>query len=123
MDIQEILNKAQEHKKLGELSEALDLYNQAYDFLIKEATQSAKKTSGTTVDEGSTRKIMPKYFVEAEKYLKNDNVVCIILNNMGVIFAELGDKKNAKKYFEESIKLTPNKLNYQNPHVGLKSLE
>ena len=122
MDIQEILNKAWEYKKSGKLSEALDLYNKAYDYLIKEAIKSAKKSSDTVVDEKNTRKIMPKYFVEAEKYLKKDDVVCVILNNMGVIFAELGDKENAKKYFKESIKLTPDKLNYQNPHIGLKNL-
>ena len=123
MDLQELLNKAWELKKEGKFIEALDFYNKAYDILIKESVDYAKNFEGSEINEGKTRKVMPKFFNKADEYLKKDNVICTILNNMGVIFAELGDKKTAKKYFEESIKFTPPKVDYPDPKVGLKELE
>lgn len=123
MDIQLLLNQAWEEKKEGKFTESLALYDQVYGELVKEATEHARAQQGTTEDEGDTRKILPKYFEEADNYLRRDNVVCTILNNMGVIFAELGDKDAARKHFEESIKYTPQGMEYENPKVGLKSLE
>lgn len=122
-DLQDKINRAHKYKEEGKLIESIGTYNQVYDFYIKEATEFARRSDNAIVNKGTTRKINPEYFLEAEKYLKRDNVVCTILNNMGVIFAELDDKENAKKYFEEAIKLTPNGLDYQEPKIGLKNLE
>jgi len=121
--IQRALNKAWEYKKTGKYAKALKIYDKIYNALIKKAADHTRKIDGTVIDEGTTRKIIMEYFKEADKSLKQDNVACTILNNMGVIFAELGDKKTAKKYFEESVKLTPERLNYQDPLIGLKNLE
>jgi len=57
------------------------------------------------------------------EYLKGDNLACTILNNIGVIFAEVGDKKSAKKYFKESIKYKPDGIEYENPKIGLRELK
>lgn len=122
MNLQDLINKAWDLKKEGKLIETLDFYNKAYDILIRESVDYAKNFGGSEINEGKTRKVMPQFFNKADEYLKKDNVVCTILNNMGVIFAELGDKETAKKYFQESIKFTPENFDYSNPHIGLKEL-
>ncbi len=123
MDKQEKFNQAWEYKKQGNLSEALRLYKELHDELIDEAGEYARSLPGTRVDEDSTRKIMPSLFTEAENYLKRDSVFGTILNNMGVIYADVGDIKSARKCFEESIKFTPDGFDYPNPKIGLAELE
>ena len=123
MDLQEKINKAWELKKEGNFAEALKLYKELHDELVDEAGEHARQIPGTRIDEGTTRKIMPSLFTETEKYLRKDNVFCTILNNMGVIYGETGDKVSARHCFEDSIKFTPEGVNYENPKIGLKELE
>jgi len=123
MDKQEIFNKAWRLKKEGKYSDALALYNELYEQLIKEASDYARGFEGSVVDEDKIRKLMPQLFRKVDEYLKKDNLACTILNNMGVIYAENGNTETAKKYFEESIRLTPDGIDYPNPKIGLKELE
>ena len=123
MDLQDKINKAWELKKEGKLAESLELYKELYDMLVDVAGEHARQIPGTRIDEGSTRKIMPSFFTETEKYLRKDNVVCTTLNNMGVIYAEIGDKESAKNCFEQSIQLIPEGLDYSNPKIGLENLK
>ncbi len=120
--MQKILNDARAYKKEGKFTKALELYDEVYNHLIKEAADYARSFEGPGIDNGDTRKVMPQFFNKADEYLKRDNRACTILNNMGVIFAEIGDKETAKKYFNESIKYIPDGLNYQNPHTSLENL-
>ncbi|MCG2809011.1 MAG: hypothetical protein L6275_01555, partial [Candidatus Portnoybacteria bacterium] len=90
---QEKFNKAWQYKKEGKFSDAIKLYDELYNQLIKEATEYARNFNGSQIDEGETRKVMPQFFNKADEYLKRDDLTCTILNNMGVIFAELGDKE------------------------------
>ena len=99
------------------------MYQELHDQLVDEAGEHARQIPGTRVDEGDTRKIMPSLFTETEKYLRQDNAFCTILNNMGVIYAETGDKESARRCFEDSIKFTPEGMDYSNPKIGLKELE
>ncbi|MEK7566707.1 MAG: tetratricopeptide repeat protein [Patescibacteria group bacterium] len=122
MNQQEKFNKAWELKKQGKCSDALKLYNELYGRLIKDANKYARSFEGSVIDKGNTRKLMPQLFRKTDEYLKRDNLACAILNNMGVIYEELGDRDTAKKYFEESIRLTPDNLNYPNPKIGLEEL-
>ena len=121
--MQQKIDQARIYKKEGKFADAMKLYDELYEQLIKESTDYARSFEGSEVDEGSTKKVMPQFFNKSDEYLKRDNLVCTILNNMGVIFAEAGDKKSAKKYFEESIKYIPDSLDYQNPKIGLEELE
>ena len=123
MDRQERINKAWELKKVGNFAEALELYKALHDELVDEAGEHARQIPGTRIDEGDTRKIMPSLFTETEKYLRKDNVLCTILNNMGVIYAETGDKESARRCFEDSIKFTPEGEDYPNPKIGLENLK
>lgn len=123
MDFQEKITKAWELKKEGSFAEALKLYKELHDELVDEASEHARQIPGTRIDEGDTRKIMPSLFTESEKYLRKDNVFSTILNNMGVIYGEAGDKESARRCFEDSIKFTPEGVDYPNPKTGLKELE
>lgn len=122
MNQQEKFNKAWELKKQGKLKDALGLYMSLYDELIKEASEHVGNIPGTEITEGKTVTMMPSFMPEAEKFLKRDKLACTILNNMGVIYAEAGDKESAKNCFEQSIELTPEGVDYPNPKTGLKEL-
>ncbi|MDP3882534.1 MAG: tetratricopeptide repeat protein [Candidatus Staskawiczbacteria bacterium] len=123
MDLQKLLNQAWETKKAGNLQQALNLYNQAFDILISEATQYAHNSGNTTIDDGATRKILPSHFSKSKEYLKKDKVAAIISNNMGTIFAELKDYENAEKFFHQSIDLTPNGEKYKDPYIALEEIK
>lgn len=123
MNHQEKFNKAWELKKQGNLKGALDLYTSLYDELIKEASKHAGSIPGTEITEGKTVTMMPSFMTEAEKFIRKDKLACTILNNMGVIYAEAGDKESAKNCFEQSIELTPDGVDYPNPKIGLEELQ
>ena len=123
MDLQEKINKAVALKKQGKLVEALGVYDDVYNMLVREATKRANSIKGTTIDDGKTSTIMPKFFNEADKHLKRDKTACIVANNMGTIFAELGDFENAKKMFTDAINLTPKDFEYKDPHTALEQLK
>lgn len=122
-EFQKKINQAWVYKNEGKPVESMKLYDELYGQLTKEAAEYARKFDGTTIDDNRARKIMPQYFDKADEYLKRGNIACTILNNMGVILAEAGNKEAARKHFEESIKYTPDGLDYPNPKIGLKELE
>jgi tetratricopeptide (TPR) repeat protein len=123
MELQELLNQAWQLKKEGDLKMALNLYNQAFDTLIKETSNYAHDSGDTVIDDEKSRKILPAYFSKSKEYLKRDKVAAVISNNMGTIFAELGDFESAEKFFHQAIDLTPNNENYQDPHIALQELK
>ena len=123
MEQQEKFNKAWEFKKQGERVSALGLYRELYNELVDEAGEHVRQVPGTGVDEGGTRKIMPSLFTEVEKYLKENKNFCVILNNMGVIYAEAGDKDSARRCFVDSIKFTRDNVNYPDPKIGIDNLK
>jgi tetratricopeptide (TPR) repeat protein len=60
---------------------------------------------------------------EFDKFLKTNPLCCQIKNNLGVCRAELGDLQGAMEAFNESIKFTPDGLDYQAPITALKEIE
>jgi tetratricopeptide (TPR) repeat protein len=120
--VQQLVNKAQELKNEERLVEAAHCYKDILDLLSKEATEHARSVEGTRVDEDTTRKIMPSYFIEVQKYLKRDRIYALVANNLGVIYARLGDSESAKKLFEEAIELTPDGDKYEDPKTNLANI-
>lgn len=110
---QEKFNQAWELKKESRFEEAMKLYSELYQQLIRDAFKNT----------GGAGKFEERDEIKVNTYLMGDNLACTILNNMGVILAEVGDKEAAKAYFEDSIKLTPKNIDYQDPIIGLKELE
>ncbi len=122
MDIQQEINRAWTLKKEGLLTEALSIYNKIFDILCNEAREYARVQDGSITDDGDVRKINPQFLKLSQVYLQRDNSACVILNNMGVILAEMGRLDEAKNMFTQSIELTPEDLDYPNPKIGLKNL-
>jgi len=110
---QEKFDRAWMYKKERKYTEAIELYVDLYRQLIKDAFEYLGGANGTFTEDKS----------KVGEYLKGDNLACTILNNIGVIFAEVGDKKSAKKYFKESIKYKPDGIEYENPKIGLRELK
>ena len=121
-NIQELVNKAQELKESGNFEAALACYSDTFDLLIKESNEYARNQEGSIIDVGNLRTITTKLFEESRMYLKRDMTAAIISNNMGSLYARLGDIDNAKKMFEQAIDLTPDDKEYSDPKVGLIEL-
>lgn len=122
-ELQQLINDAVSARKQKNFTLAAKLYDQAFDALIKEATEYARKQSDTVIDEGTASKILPAYFAYADGYLKRDKIACTVANNLGVALADMGDKTNARKMLLEAIRLTPEGFDYQEPYINLKSIE
>lgn len=60
---------------------------------------------------------------EFNVFLKTNSLCCQIKNNLGVCRAELGDLQGAIESLNESIKFTPDGLDYQAPITALKEIE
>lgn len=128
MVIQDLLNKAWELKKSGDLVNALNLYGEAFEILADEASTYAHSEPETFLNEETirgekVRTILPKLFDETKKYFRQDKVACTISNNIAVIYAELGNYEYAKKFFEQAIELTPENMDYPDSKIGLKELK
>lgn len=123
MDLQKLINKAQEAKQKGNKKVALQVYSDAFDILTKEAGDYARNQKGTHEQEGSTSKILPKFFEVSKSYLKRDKVASVVSNNIGVLLGEFGDNGGAKKMFNQAIDLTPDKEFYEDPKKNLAELE
>lgn len=121
-DIQGLVNKAQELKDSGKYQEALACYNDAMDLLVKESNNYARNQEGTHQDIGKIRALSTKFFEESRKFLKQDMTAAIISNNMGSLYARLGDFENAKKMFEDAVNLTPDGIEYNDPKIGLTEI-
>lgn len=127
MNLPDLLNKASDLKKKGKRVDAFKMYSEAFDVLVKEASTHAgsfENTGYESIEDG--QKIWtdtPAFFEKAEEYMKRDKTAAVISNNMGVILAELGDAKGAKKWFKQAVELTPNQVDYPDPTINLKNVE
>lgn len=74
-------------------------------------------------DEKDIRYILPSYYSTIYEILKSDLLYSILLNNVGTLFAEIGDGKQAIVCFKESIEFIPKSISYDDPKMGLKELE
>lgn len=122
MELNELLEKAYEQRNSEKFKESLESYNEAFDLLVKEAAEHAKK-SCPVFESNEEKEISPKYLKMFNDYLKKDKRACIISNNMGVLFAQMGEKASAKIFFEQAIDLTPEGEKYDDPYIGLEVLD
>lgn len=122
MEIKEILDKAYCLKNDGKNEDSLKMYSEAFDVLVAEASEYAKGLE--KMFEDAEKKIVSKKYLERfNKYLKKDKRACVISNNMGVLFAQTGEKASAKVFFEQAIDLTPEGEKYEDPYIGLEILK
>lgn len=117
------MDDALELKRKGGLVEALERYQKIYSEIIADASKYAHSIPGTFIDENETRTIMPSLLVESENFMKSTSVACYLMNNMGTVYAELQDYESATNAFEQSIQLTPDGMEYNDPKIGLRSVK
>jgi tetratricopeptide (TPR) repeat protein len=72
------------------------------------------------VDDGNTRSILPNMLNNFADKLSWNIRYANFLNNIGVIFLELDDRKMAKQYFIEAIIFTPEGVDFPNPINNLE---
>ncbi|MFH1170056.1 MAG: tetratricopeptide repeat protein [Candidatus Vogelbacteria bacterium] len=128
MNFQELVEKAQKLHKIGERTEALKYYNEAFEKLADEAAIHAHSQPGTfrdniTTKEEKVRTVFPKLFDETKNFLKRDRTAYVLLKNMAVVYHELGDDKVAINALEQAIELTPDGEDNSDAKVGLEKLK
>ena len=75
------------------------------------------------VDKEGVRYLLPAYFAAFSNALRSDILYANIVNNIGTLFAEDGEKEEAKKCFLEAIDFTPQGVKFDNPHIGLENFK
>ena len=128
MNFQELIEKAQKLHKIGERTEALKYYNEAFEKLADEAAIHAHSQSGTFRDDVTTkgekvRTVLPKLFDETKNFLKRDRTAYVLLKNMAVICHELDDDQGAINALEQAIELTPDGEDNSDAKIGLEKLK
>lgn len=119
-----LIKQGEAFEKAGDLEKSLECYSKAFDCLIAAAKVFAESSfpGGLEAILGKGR-APEEYMQKFSEFLKRDKNACIISNNMGVLFAKIGDNASARVFFEQSIDLTPKGVIYNDPHVGLQVLE
>jgi tetratricopeptide (TPR) repeat protein len=74
-------------------------------------------------DEDDVRYLLPIYFSAFSSALKSDILYSNMVNNIGTLFAEKGEIEEARKCYMESIEFIPQGVKYDNPFIGLESLQ
>ena len=119
----ELIKAGESFARADNLEKALDCYSQALDCLVAAAKAYAQNSEPQTMRAVfGSGKLSEIYLQKFNEYLKKDQVASIISNNMGVIFARMGNKVSAKTFFEQAIDLTPDGITYDDPHIGLQTL-
>ena len=75
------------------------------------------------IDDGLTRSILPNLLNNYADKLSWNIRYANFLNNIGVIYLEIDEKKKAKQYFIEAILFTPENADFQNPISNLEYTE
>lgn len=117
------------HQFVGEHRQALESYgigiekaiDQAF-LLIKE--RSAEKLIKNAWADGKKVLLFSKeVFVGIKNYCSLDPIFAATRNNMGICFAELGDKETARAMFKEAIEFIPEGMRFTTPEKNLKILD
>lgn len=121
--IQAAILRGHQAEKLGNLSEALEAFNEAFNLLIDQASQFALEQIGSVEDKEELRKFSPVLLQYSQDYLSRDLLASTILNEMGILFEALEELTNAKQKFSEALDYIPQGLNYNEPKDNLDRLE
>lgn len=120
--LQKLLGIASELKIQNNKEQALEAYSGAFDTLIDEASVYAKSKEGDLKDIHQMRLIEDTLLEDSKEYLRRDETASSILNEMAVLFRDMGDYSNAKQKFEEAIDLIPANSDFTDPQTNLANL-
>lgn len=121
--IQTAILKGHQAEKIGDLNEALEAFNQAFNLLIDQASQFALEQIGPLEDKEELRKFSSVLLQYSRDYLSRDLLASTILNEMGILFEAMEELINAKQKFSEAMEYIPQGLSYDEPKDNLARLE
>lgn len=86
---------------------------------------SEKSTYGGLLyfDKDGVRYVLPNFINTFADCLTWNKIYATYMNNIGVVYAEMGNNEKAKEFFLEAIAFTPEGTYYPNPIIGLKEIE
>ena len=82
-----------------------------------------KEGSPVFYDKDGMRYLFPAYYVAFCDELRANIYYSNILNNIGALFAEIGETEKAKKIFREAIDFIPKGVKFDNPYINLENLK
>lgn len=121
-DMEQLLEKALKLEQQGEKDEALETLSHAFDILIDEAGAYARAEVGEGKEIDELRALAPTLIEYSTVFLRQNLTAAMILNNMGLLFLELGQYDAAVQKFEESVRLTPANIEYDDPSDNLQAV-
>jgi len=114
------MNAAHKFKEIDPQA-ALEGYNDAFNLLIDMAGKYACEQEAEK-DIQVLRAKAEVLFKHSKDYLKRDSTASTILNEMGLLFMEMGELDNAKQKFMESMEYIPDGEDYSEPADNLEKL-
>lgn len=121
-DMEQLLEKALKLEQQGEKDEALETLSSAFDILIDEAGVYARAEVGEGKEIDELRALASTLIEYSTAFLRQNLTAAMILNNMGLLFTELGQFDAAVQKFEESVRLTPANTEYDDPSDNLQAV-
>ncbi|HEY0979942.1 MAG TPA: tetratricopeptide repeat protein [Candidatus Paceibacterota bacterium] len=121
-EMEQLLEKALKLEQQGEKDEALETLSHAFDILIDEAGAYAKAQESTVTDPDELRAMAPVLIEHSTVFLRQNLTAAMILNNMGLLFGELGQYDAAVQKFEEAVRLTPANTEFDDPSDNLQAV-
>ena len=115
------------YKKKDDIQKAIEIYNHAAQVLMSNIFEELKKEGQDVLDkvpdDEKAAIVNMEVFNLVPAKLKQDNLYCILQNNLGTCYAELGQYDEARKAYSEAIAFTPDGMNYQDPIMALRQLD
>lgn len=116
------------YKKSGRLREALDAYHRAQEAVTNAAFDKIRDRPGAlsegTGPEGErVLQVGPEYMRLARHELMADTMYSTVMNNIGQLYAEVGDIRQARSALQEAIEFIPEGSDYRDPIDNLAALD
>jgi tetratricopeptide (TPR) repeat protein len=121
-EVWKIMDGAEKLKDAGELQAALEKYNEAFNLLIDMSGHYAREQEVAITDLKELRSKAEVLFAHSKDYLKRDSTAATILNEMGILFMDLGEHDNARQKFLEAIEYIPDGEDFSEPADNLERL-
>jgi tetratricopeptide (TPR) repeat protein len=122
--IERLIRDAGELEKAEKFEKALEIYSQTMDILVANAKSCAERAEPAVMEAiVGSGVISGQFLSKFNEHLKQGKIAAVVSNNMGMIFAKMGNKSSARDFFEQAIDLTPAGEIYDDPHIGLEMLK
>jgi tetratricopeptide (TPR) repeat protein len=112
-------------KTIGQIKEAFDAYQSGASLHMEAVLAELPDQFFKTVmrpDGAKVLQVANEYFSEFRSHLRRNITYAILKNNMAQCLAAMGQVEQATSCFLEAIEFTPEGVDYDDPHIGLREL-